>query len=97
MKSGQPEEGRLAIYHRKKDESIRGGKLVNQRKTGGLPEEDKHYATGRKMGLLDFFIFFSFHFHFIKEGSPSTRVVLQGALHLKTLIYNYILKRIITI
>ena len=41
--------------------------------------------------------FISFHFHFIKEGSPSTRVVLQGALHLKTLIYNYILKRIITI
>ena len=40
---------------------------------------------------------FIFHFHFIKEGSPSTRVVLQGALHLKTLIYNYILKRIITI
>ena len=39
----------------------------------------------------------TFHFHFIKEGSPSTRVVLQGALHLKTLIYNYILKRIITI
>ena len=44
-----------------------------------------------------FHFFISFHFHFIKEGSPSTRVVLQGALHLKTLIYNYILKRIITI
>ena len=46
------------------------------------------------------FDFTSFHFisfHFIKEGSPSTRVVLQGALHLKTLIYNYILERIITI
>ena len=48
-------------------------------------------------GTCPQFISFSFHFHFIKESSPSTRVVLQGALHLKTLIYNYILKRIITI
>ena len=30
-----------------------------------------------------FFPSFHFHFHFIKEGSPSTRVVLQGSLHLK--------------
>ena len=40
----------------------------------------------------------SFHFisfDSIKEGCPSTGVVLQGALHLKTLItiYNYQIKK----
>ena len=57
-----------------------------------------HYDSCMETVTPQLFIFiFSFHFHFIEEGSPSTRVVLQGALHLKTLIYNYILKRIITI
>ena len=41
--------------------------------------------------------FFIFFFIFFILLLPSTRVVLQGTLHLKTLIYNYILKRIITI
>ena len=38
---------------------------------------------------------FSFHFDSIKEGCPSTGVVLQWALHLNKLIiiYNYQVKK----
>ena len=39
--------------------------------------------------LFDIFYIWYLIFDFIKEGCPSTKIVLQGALHLKTLITIY--------
>ena len=52
-------------------------------------------VIGDRTTDLGSWISFSFHFDSIKEGCPSTGVVLQGALHLKTLItiYNYQMKK----